>query len=178
MRRRFVTGMAVGLLAAVAFSSSAFAASPSDPSDAADAIHVVVHKVSTKTSAGGARLAAVAATTRCYYAYWIAQSKNNAGTVNFQYKEQVEWCANNGKITSDSRFTQPITPRPWLWQFASETLFERSYNAAHSSVSYSARGLFNQVAPSPIGWIIVGQSHPLVKITANANGTASGSISW
>ena len=93
-------------------------------------------------------------------------------------EEQVNWCQSAGKIVSDGRFTQPITPRPGAWQFAGEQLYPHSYNSTHTNVWYAARGTFNHVIPTPFGWAVIGQSFPLVQITAFGNGAASGSISW
>ncbi|MFL5680550.1 MAG: hypothetical protein ACJ77B_08110 [Chloroflexota bacterium] len=118
----------------------------------------------------------LAVTSSCYYAYWIAEARNVTGLVLFQYKEQVNWCSDGTKITSASRFTQPITPRAAIWQYCCETIFDLSYNSTRSTVTAAARGTFNQLLP-PLG-IVIGQSHPLVSITARANGTASGTISW
>jgi hypothetical protein len=189
MKRARFAGLAVGLLAAVAISGSTLAASPAATpgSDTAIAIRIIEHgsgqlpvgSLGTVTSGGSlAANATPAAATSCWYAYWIAEARDVINLVLFQYKEQVNWCASAGKIVSDGRFTQPITPRPGAWQFASEALFNPSYNSTHSSVWYAARGTFNHVIPTPFGWAVIGQSFPLVQITAYANGTASGSISW
>ena len=174
MRRLVALVLAVGLLGVVA--SPAAAASPRAGTIAHRvSIHVVAHRAPSRMID---ILAAVPVVNNCYYAYWTAQAVNITNTVLFQYKEQVEWCSNGKKITSASRWTAPTTPRPWLWQYQSETLFDASYSVGSTSVTYRARGLFNQVVPTIFGFMVVGQSHPLVGITANANGTAFGSISW
>lgn len=123
-------------------------------------------------SVGGS---AIAATTSCKYAYWIAEARNVLGTVLFQYKEQVDWCFNGTSIVgTPGRTTTPITPVPWVWAFQNETLFDPSGNS--SAMTYAARGTFAQYA-YPYPWPVA-YSYPMVSITVRGNGTASGTISW
>lgn len=117
-------------------------------------------------------------TTYCYYAYWTAVARNSVGSILFTYREQVEWCARNYKIVSATRWTEPNVKVGLVWQFASETLYEPSYNYYHSEGSFIARGTFNQVVPTIFGFVVVGQSHPRVRINITAWGDATGSISW
>lgn len=126
-------------------------------------------------------LAATAASTSCYYAYWIAEARNVLNIVLFQYKEQVDWCANGTYIVGEpGRTTTPITPKPWVWAFVNEQLFTPSFSstdpARRTWGTYIARGQFAQYA-YPYPWP-VSYSYPMVSITVRGNGTASGSISW
>ena len=143
--------------------------------------HVIIHAVKAVPAPkpkGMTTMLVAGAPTRCYFAWLIAEAQNVVGVVLFQYKEDVSWCAVGTKIVSASRTTTPITPKPWLWAYNSETLFDASYATGKTSATFAARGLFSQVVPTIFGWFVVGQSHPMVSITAHANGTAEWAVSW
>lgn len=177
MKRLASLALALGLLV-----SQVGIVAAAEPAPASRIDHYIVKesgaRPTTSIKTSGERIMLAIGERRCYYAYWIAEARNITNTVLFQYKQQVEWCARNGQIVSTYRTTTPITPRPWLWQYASETLYGADFNSAGSRVTYSARGLFNQMALTIFGSIVVGQSHPLITIKAYANGTASGIVSW
>lgn len=174
--------LAVALLGAAPLSVSA--ASPTSQAKSENQIafttsslHVGVLEPNGVSVAG----MAITATTSCYYAYWIAEARNVLNIVLFQYKEQVNWCANGTYIVGvPGRTTTPITPKPWVWAFLNEQLFDPSYSSTDPAKetwgTFDARGQFAQYA-YPYPWPVA-YSYPMVSITIRGNGTATGTISW